>query len=302
MNWTRRSLLVAGAAGAAGLSLTPSLSWAAKDADVYPFWEVRKGNARVYLFGDGGSVTDPWSSPRIEAAFDASAVFWKETPDTPADRAKVIAAGVDRARPLSTWLTAEQKERVAAAAVNAGTTYAALEPVKPWLAALVMSSAYSQKKAALPGPRAPGEAAASDPIAVLTARAKAAGKPIRTEYPDQDSLLAWAVAMSPQAQVEYLLYIIENNEQPSEHMAQRKREWAVGDMAPETREVARIKQAYPNLFEPLDGERNRGWPPRVRKMLDDGGTSFVLVGCDHLLGPDSVLAQLAKAGLPARRI
>jgi uncharacterized protein YbaP (TraB family) len=137
---------------------------------------------------------------------------------------------------------------------------------------------------------------------VLTARAKAAGKPIRTEFPDPDSLIDWPNAMSAAAQVEYLLYTIENNALPPERMAHRKREWAAGEMGPETREVARLKQAYPNLYPPLVAGRNRAWPARLRKMLDNGGTTFVLVGCDHLLGPDSVLVHLSAAGLPARRI
>ncbi|HEY2706870.1 MAG TPA: TraB/GumN family protein [Caulobacteraceae bacterium] len=37
-------------------------------------------------------------------------------------------------------------------------------------------------------------------------------------------------------------------------------------------------------------------------MLDGGGTSFVLVGADHLVGPQSLLAHLAEAGLRAARV
>jgi hypothetical protein len=303
MDWTRRGLLAAGAAaGAVAPTLAPSLSWA-KDADIYPFWEVRRGGARVYLFGDGGSVTDLWSSPRIEAAFDASAAFWKETPDPgPADGAKFVAAGVDRARPLSTWLTPQQKDRVAAAAVAAGASYGALEPLNPWLAAIVLSNAYERRKAAQPTTPAPGAAPGSDPLAVLTARAKAAGKPIQTEFADTAAVIGWMSGMSPAAQVEYLLFKIEDNEADAALATLRIRAWAAGDMGPETREVLRIRKAYPNLATPLFVERNLAWPPRFRKMLDDGGTSFVLVGGDHLLGPDSVLVQLAQAGMPARRI
>jgi uncharacterized protein YbaP (TraB family) len=37
-------------------------------------------------------------------------------------------------------------------------------------------------------------------------------------------------------------------------------------------------------------------------MLDARQTGFVLVGCDHLVGPDSVQNQLAAAGMETRRI
>jgi uncharacterized protein YbaP (TraB family) len=296
MDWTRRGLLAAGGAGV----LTPSLV-RAKDADAYPFWEVRKGGARVYLFGDGGSSADPWTSARVEAAFDRSAVFWKETPDPrPGDGSKFAAAGVDRVRPLSTWLTPPQKDRVAAAAISAGTAYAGLEPFKPWLAAIVLSNAYERRRAARP--RAPGEAPGSDPLAVLTARAKAREMPIRTEFPDTGSVIAWMSGMSPAAQVEYLLFKIDDNEADPSLAAERTRAWATGDMGPETREVLRLTRAYPVLSGPLLAERNRAWAPRIRGMLDGGGTSFVLVGGDHLLGPDSVLNQLAAAGLQTKRV
>jgi uncharacterized protein YbaP (TraB family) len=297
MTWSRRSLLAAGAMVAAA----PSLGWAA--ADTYPFWEVRKGDAVVYLFGDGGSVTDPWSSPRIEAAFDRSAVLWKETPDArPDDGAKFVAAGIDRARPLSTWLTPEQKDRVALAATSAGAAYGALEPLKPWLAAIVLSNLYERRKATGSRTLSPGEAAGSDPLAVLTARAKAAGTPVHTEFADTDAVIGWMSGMPPTAQVEYLLFKIEDNEADPALATAQTRAWAQGDLHPEEQAAIRIARAYPHLAEPLFLARNRAWPARIHNMLADGGKSFVLVGGDHLLGPNSVLVQLAQAGLPAKRI
>ena len=37
-------------------------------------------------------------------------------------------------------------------------------------------------------------------------------------------------------------------------------------------------------------------------MLDGGETTFILVGGDHLVGPDSIQHQLAAAGLEAVRV
>jgi uncharacterized protein YbaP (TraB family) len=303
MNATRRRLLSAGLVAVVAPSLTwPATAWTAP-RDTYPLWEIRRGSAKVYLFGDCGAATDPWSSQRIEAAFDESAVFWKETPDgRPDDGAKFVAAGVDRARPLSTWLTPQQKDRVAAAAVAAGASYGALEPLKPWLAAIVLSNAYERRKASQKTAPTPGAAPGSDPLSVLTARAKTAGKPMLTEFADTAAVIGWMAGMSPAQQVEYLLFKVEDNEADPALAAQRTKSWGAGDLGPETREVLRIQRAHPDLAAPLFVERNRAWPARFRKMLDDGGTSFVLVGCDHLLGPDSVLAQLAHAGMPPKRI
>jgi hypothetical protein len=285
MNWTRRGLLAVGAIGAAA----PQLAWADQGAPT--LWVVREGPAKVFLFGDGGSLTDPWRSEPVEAAFRQSSVFWKETPDPgPRDLAKYIAKGIDRAHPLSTWLTAQQRDRVAAAAVSAGTTYAFLEPMQPWFAAGALSSAYAGRRKPTP-----------DPITVLTAAAKAAGMPVHTEFPDIDSLIDWASGLSRAAQVQYLLYTIETNEAGPAMLDRRLKALAVGDFRLETQQVLHVRAAYPDLYPPLEADRNRRWPGRFRTMLDAGGTTFVLVGADHLVGPDSVLVQLATAGMRPRR-
>ena len=281
MNWTRRGLLAAGAIGA----VAPRLAWADQGAPT--LWVVREGQAKVFLFGDGGSLTDPWTSEPVEAAFRQSSVFWKETPDLgPGALAKIVAKGFDRAHPLSTWLTAEQRDRVAAAAVSAGITYAFLEPMQPWFAAGALSSAYAAHQKPM-----------SDPIPVLTAAAKAAGMPVRTEFPDTDSLIDWMSGFSPAAQVQYLMYTIGWNEAGRAKQEQRLKALAVGDFRLETQRVLHMRATYPDLYGPLEADRNRRWPGRFRTMLDGGGTTFVLVGADHLVGPDSVLIQLAAAGM-----
>jgi hypothetical protein len=49
-------------------------------------------------------------------------------------------------------------------------------------------------------------------------------------------------------------------------------------------------------------ERNRAWVPRIEAMLDEPGTTFVLVGGGHFVGDASILTLLAGAGLPPTRV
>ena len=284
--------MLQGGAALAALGASPAASAAA--GDTQPLWLVSEGRAKVYLYGNAGSATPKWSAPRVEAAFAESAVFWKETPDQrPEDRPKFAAAGVDLKRPLSTWLTPEQREEVAKAATEAGTTFAALEPLKPWLASLSLGEAYGRRNR-----RPPME----DPLQILTGRAKAAGKPIRTEFPDVDSQLAFFAGMSQAAQVEFLFYTIENSRLAQDVIDRRRAAWAAGDLSLETHQVAHLKEDFPHLYEPFELVRNRAWPARFRTMIEEGGTSFVLVGADHLVGPDSVLVQLEASGMTPRRV
>jgi uncharacterized protein YbaP (TraB family) len=284
----RRTLLGAGAACCAA----PSLGWTAAIPDLYPLWLVRRGAARVYLFGDCGSIEDPWRSPRVELAFARSAVFWKETPDlVPNDIVKFLRGGTDPTRPLADWLTLAQQARLAKSAASLGLHVDAMQTYQPWLAAGALSQAAARR-----------QKPSADPLTVLSAAAKAAGKPVRTEFADVDALIAWWRATPPQSQVEYLMTTIDAIEADPADWSRRQAAWAAGDLSLETARVQREVAAYPHAYEAETASRNRNWPARFSAMLEGGGTTFVLVGADHLVGPQSVLAGLGSAGLPARRI
>jgi uncharacterized protein YbaP (TraB family) len=287
MTWTRRSLLAAGVIAAT----PPALAWA------YPadaaLWVVREGSAKVFLFGDGGPLRAPWTSARFEAALNESAVFWKETPDPgPNANALFLAKGIDPARPLSTWLTPKDRERVATAAVTVGLGYPLLERLRPWLAAVFLDSSFRSHF---------GFKDENGAEHALGVAAKASAKPIHTEFPDEAAIVDYFAGFSRAAEVGALLRAVGDIEAGPD-VAQRSAEaWAVGDLRPEIDEVQTMRRSYPDYYQAILVERNRRWAPRFRAMLDGGGVSFVLVGGDHLVGPDSVQVQLAAAGMHARR-
>jgi uncharacterized protein YbaP (TraB family) len=287
MNFTRRSMILAVAgAAAACASATPS------SADTYPFWSIAKGRAKVFLIGDCGSPANPWTSPRIEAALAQSAVFWKETPDMrPEDVEKFTARGASPDRPLSSRLTAPQKQKVEAACASVGAPFASVEPLKPWLVAASLNSAAAGR-----------QGAQASPLPVLNKTALAAGKPVRTEFPTTDSLVDWFDAIPEQAQVEYLLATAEIIGDSPEAWPHRQAVWATGDLSVETRRIEEQMRRYPAAFEAETASRNRDWLPRIGAMLDSGETSFILVGASHLVGRQGMLALLKEAGLPPKRI
>jgi uncharacterized protein YbaP (TraB family) len=288
MAWTRRGLIGAGAV----LAATPAVAWA-RPAEA-PLWEVRGGGARVFLFADSGPLRAPWTSPHFAAALSESAVFWKETPDPgPGANALFIAKGIDPARPLATWLTPAQRARVAAAAVSVGLAPVLLDRLRPWLAAVFLDSSFRSHF---------GFKDENGPEPMLSAAAKAGGKPIRTEFPDEAAIVDYFAGFSSAAGIGALLRAVDEIEAGPD-VAQRAAEaWMVGDLRPELDEVRRLSRAYPDYYQSILAARNRRWAPRVRAMLDGGGTTFVLIGGDHMVGPDSVLVQLASAGMQPRRI
>jgi uncharacterized protein YbaP (TraB family) len=288
MAWTRRGVLAAGAIAAAA----PSLAWA------YPadaaMWEVRDGHAKVFLFGDNPSLRTPWRSARFDAALNESAVFWKETPDAgPGANGLFMAKGIDPARPLSSWLTPKDRARVAAAAASVGLAPVLLERLRPWLAGVFLDSSFRSHS---------GFKSENGPEYQLSVAAKAADKPVHTEFPDEASIVDYFAGLSPAAEVGELLRAVDDIEAGPEAAQRDAEAWAIGDQRLDVQRVLQIRSVYPEYYQAILVARNRRWAPRVRAMLDGGGATFVLVGGDHLAGPDSVLVQLAAAGMRARRV
>jgi uncharacterized protein YbaP (TraB family) len=58
--------------------------------------------------------------------------------------------------------------------------------------------------------------------------------------------------------------------------------------------VDEMKATSPRVYEKLLVQRNVRWSERIAKMLDGAGVQLIAVGVGHLVGPDSVQAQLAK--------
>jgi len=279
------------AAGAIAAT-APALAWA------YPaeaaMWEVRDGRAKVFLFGDNPSLLTPWRSARFDAALNESAVFWKETPDAGGGGdSLMLAKGIDPARPLASWLTPKDLARVGAAAVSVGLAPVLLARLHPWLAGVFLDSSFRSHSGFKPE---------YGPESQLIAAAKAAGKPVHSEFPDEASVVDYFATFSPAAERGELLRAVDDIEAGPDAAQRDAEAWAIGDQRPDLHRVLQIRSVYPEYYQAILVARNRRWAPRVRAMLDGGGTSFVLVGGDHLVGPDSVLAQLKATGMTARRV
>jgi len=52
----------------------------------------------------------------------------------------------------------------------------------------------------------------------------------------------------------------------------------------------------------MDVQRNQLWVPRVHTMLNANRPAMMVVGLYHLVGPDSILMQLAARGVRLRRM
>ena len=277
---------------------TPSkAARAANDADP-ALWVVKDKDTTVYLFGTI-HVLKPgltWFDEAVKAAFDRSGQVVLELvmPDAQTMSGLVMANGVAAAGtpPLSQQLPADKRAAYAKAVADLGLPANALDRYKPWLAATQLSIAPLSKL---------GYAAGNGPEEVITAAAKAAGKPvIGLETAAQQ--LGYFASLSDAAQMQFLTSTIDELPKLQTTMATMVDDWAKGKPEALADEMNDSLKDSPEVAKVLLVDRNKRWAGWIQERMKTPGTVFVAVGAGHLAGMDSVLAQLQAAGVRSTRV
>jgi uncharacterized protein YbaP (TraB family) len=260
-------------------------------------WAIRDHDSTIYLFGTV-HVLKPgteWRSARLAEALAESRELVIEVvgADDPAAAQPLIARyGMDPATPLSSKLSEAERQRLAGVVGSLGLPPTALEPMRPWLAALTLTIAPIIQA---------GYDAKSGVEVVLQAHAKAAGRPV-TGLETLEQQLRFFAEMPEDVQVAFLNATLDDVAGGAAQLDHMVAAWAAGDL-PELEKafVTEMRRDYPELYQALVVERNQDWARQLQARLEGPGVSFVAVGAGHLVGPDSVQAQLARLGVATTR-
>lgn len=261
-------------------------------------WVIRDEDSTLYLFGTV-HVLRPgtlWRWAVVEDAFDSAdrLVLEISNPDDQAAMMPLIQQhGMSPDRPLSSLLNAEERDRLDAAARTMGATGAALDPMRPWLAALTLSVAPLIKA---------GYDPQSGVELVLKGRAAAAGKEIGglETIDEQIRILA---GFPEAAQLDFLRSTLEDFENATTELDGMVEAWANGDVrAIDRLGVQPMRRENRAVYDALLVRRNVNWADQIETMLEGSGTVFIAVGAAHLAGDDSVQAILSRRGVEAARV
>jgi uncharacterized protein len=276
------------------------LLFACRSAVAEPaLWVARGPNATVYLFGTIHILKkySPWRSPEIMRALAQSEELWLEIPD-PGNRDVLTQArqlGLDPRHPLSSKISAPQRAHLDAAAKAAGMQEGekALEPMRPWLAAVVLADAMIVH-------------AGYDPEGgvdiQLRHQAVAARKAVRG-FETASQQLHFLADMAPAVELQLLLSTLQDLDEGPQALDVLVDAWKRGDDA----EIARtmidpMRTLFPALYRVLLLQRNEAWADVIGQMVEGSGIKFVAVGAAHLAGPDSVLTALKRRGIEVERV
>jgi hypothetical protein len=224
-----------------------------------------------------------------------STELWLEVADFENDAALaplLVKFGVDAQHPLSTKLNAEQKKKLETLASSYGIPASMLEPMRPWLAAVVLSTMPILK-------------AGYDPKAgverMLAAQAKAEGDKILGLETAEDQIGVFA-DLSEEEQLAFLNDTLDEIEKGIEELDRLAKAWVAGDTDAIGRlAIDEIKTKAPTVYDKLLVRRNIAWAGKIEQILKGSGVQQIAVGAAHLAGPDSVQVQLAKRGIKVEK-
>jgi hypothetical protein len=262
-------------------------------------WVVKGPHATVYLFGTVHVLKkdEPWRTEKIDKAIKQSGSLWLEIPnvdDPQAMQPIIMQLGLDGAHPLSTKLTKEQVEKLDKIAKGIGMPNGegALEPLKPWLAAITVSVA-------------PIIQAGYDPNSgvesVLKPEFDKAGKPVKG-FETAEQQIHYFADLSDKAQVDYLTSELDDYDGAVDKFKKVVADWYAGDAKGLDEMLsAELKAKHPDLFQLLVVKRNEGFVKQIQELLKGNETAFVAIGAGHLVGSDGVPEMLKKLGYKVER-
>jgi uncharacterized protein len=276
---------------AGALAATPVLAQAPAK---HFLWTVNAtGAPPTYLMGSIHVLTADYYplSPRIEQAFTSSTVLIVEADVDELQSPVTLMSLMGKAmlpdgKTLDQVIAADLYAAMMERADKAGVPRAAIQRLKPWMAALVLTTPVMQAAGFKPEHGVDKH---------FFDRAKKAGTERRAlesvafQFDRMDQMTA--------AQQEALLRgTLEDLDTQTSNVRAIADAWAKGDTAVLEKLLLTELKSHPDLYARLLVERNANWVESVETCVKQKTSCFVVVGAAHLVGPDSLVAMLQKKG------
>jgi uncharacterized protein YbaP (TraB family) len=263
-------------------------------------WEVKSATATVYLFGTMHILPKQvdWFGPKVAPAFAASGVLMEEADvglTNPAIAQGIMAKAIAPDFDIWTKLSAGSAAKFRKQLVKCHLPDGVVAHFRPWFAAMLPTLCpLIESGAGL-------SVESSSPEAALMAKAKQAGKTVAFFETAEEQM--GYLAEAPEAvQIKELESAIDEGDRGGDDFDGMEAAWQAGDVASIARIVAGMREKGAEFYDLIFTQRNKRFAARIAGLLGGRQVVFVAIGAGHLAGPDSVQAQLAKAGFAARRL
>ena len=275
------------------LLLSLSVAAVPTDAGKHFLWRVSKGSAVIYIAGSIHVLRKgDYPLPDImESTFRASAGLVEEIDLTHFDpesaQLQMMQMGsYPQGHSLKTDLPPDLYRQVTALAKQQDVDLAMLDPMRPWLASIVLLDNQLVHKGFDP----------STGVDIHFAdEAETLHKPV-IGLESASFQLGMLAKLPEKAQEAMLVQSLSDAADTDQEMEAMMEAWHRGDTALLAKEQQQEFGPYPDIYQAILVQRNRNWIPQLEKLAGSGKQYFVVVGALHLVGPDGVLASLEKDG------
>lgn len=268
---------------------------ASRGAGEPALWTLSDEDTTLYIFGTVHLLRPDldWRSDEMDSAFaEADTVVFEADVTSQAaasEMMKFISSEgmLEGGQQLSSLLSELERAELQKALDHVGLPLGAIEPFRPWWAAVNLSVLQIKKEGFDPN---------SGVETVLGAEARAAGKSF-AYLETIDEQLGRLANMPTDVQVDFLVSSAESIEEGGDVLDTLVSEWVDGDV-----HGIGLLMSNPDMmgsdevYEALLKSRNEVWVGKIEAMLDEPGTRLIAVGAGHLAGEDSVIEMLEAKG------
>ncbi len=258
-----------------------------------PMWTVRDADSELVLFGSVHLLPPglAWRTAALDAALARADDLWLELPvdDVSQQQGAKLAQQrmwLPKGTSLDSQLSPAGRARLRRVAPTLGLTAQQLQPLRPWMAEVTLTVALAQRAGATAGGGVE-QTLERDPK--VTARRRAF-----ETVEQQVALFADAPPREQALALEQTLREIEEDPRSYERLAQA---WAASDLkALQIEALDPMQKESPALFKRLVADRNRAWTAKIVERLKGSGSTVVVVGAGHLIGPQGLPQRLRALG------
>ncbi len=268
-------------------------------ADALPMWEIEGITNHVVILGSIHFLRPGQDSlaPAMITAYEQADIVLMEIDlddlDPVAAQATMQQLGVDpQGRTLDVLLGKQDYQAALDRAHGLGFDLAALQGFEPWMAALAVTQMQLQRLGF------DSESGVEQQLLTLAQRDR---KEIRGLETLDDQLRAMD-ALPPATQRAFLMQTLEEAATMKDQISDIVSAWKAGDTRSMEEEFLKDMQDEPELYRRIVVDRNRNWAGQVRALLRDRQNYLVVVGTLHLVGSDSLISMLDKAGQGPRQM
>jgi uncharacterized protein YbaP (TraB family) len=280
----------------------------ARDIKVAPaLWKIETPQGRVWLFGSFHILPKDmaWRTAELDNALkQAEELVFEINMDDAQDPEKMGTLVRDYGflppgQSLHRMLATEYRTKLDATLKDLGLPPAGIDRMRPWLAALTITSLsamrQTSKSAARPDPAAAtGEQGGAD--IQLWNWAKANNKE-RGALETIDSQIHIFADLTHDQEVQYLIVTLQQTDKLNDDLDTLLKAWQSGDLKRLDKELNGDTEHFPQMRDALLTQRHAKWVPQIEHMLTDGKSHVVIVGAAHLVGKGSVIDLLRSKGI-----